>query len=391
MGLTLVGLVALGLGLLAGYPGLVALGVAAVGLVVAATVALVAPAPLDVTHRLLATSTPRRGRAVAHLELRNASRWMPLVVAGVEQVAGRDVALVPRRLTPGESGDVEVTVPTDRRGLVTVGPFVLERRAPADLVRSRDLLGGSSTLRVTPRVLAVDGPPLGRRRGHEGGSARVERGGTDLVGMREYVPGDDLRRVHWAGSARAGVPMVRDDADPAEAHLTVLLDDRSAAYPVEPADDGFEEAVDVAASLVRACVDAGVPVRCVTASGSVDLDLPAGPPGGDGPSWGAGRSLDALTLAATTGAPTDPLETSPVALAPLSAAGPAAIDVLAVVTGTGAALAPLLLAGRGAATTVVLVVDPAPDRVLGTAEAAVVVRGPRAEDLLRGWDLVAAG
>ena len=42
---------------------------------------------------------------------------------------------------PGTSGDVEVPVPTDRRGLVTVGPFVLERRAPADLVRSRDLLG----------------------------------------------------------------------------------------------------------------------------------------------------------------------------------------------------------------------------------------------------------
>ncbi|WP_456786718.1 DUF58 domain-containing protein [Cellulomonas sp. P5_C5] len=385
-GLALVGLVALGLGLLAGYPGLVALGVAAIGLVGAATVALLAPAPLDVTHRLLETSTPRRSRAVAHVGLRNASRWMPLVVAGVERVGGRDVVLVPRRLAPGESGDVEVSVPTDRRGLVTVGPFVLERRAPADLVRSRDLLGRSSTLHVTPRVLPVDGPPLGRRRGHVGGFGRVERGGTDLVGLREYVSGDDLRRVHWAGSARAGVPMVRDDADPAEPHLTVLLDDRAAAYLGGPADDGFEEAVDVAASLVRACADAGVPVRCATVSGSVDLDVPAGLPGGDGPSWAAGRSLDTLTFVGTTGEAGAP----PTGAVSLPAHGPTAVDVLAVVTGPHATVAPLLLAGQGAATVVVLVVDPAPDRVLGAADAATVVRGPRAEDLLRGWDLVSA-
>lgn len=386
-GLTLVGLVALGLGLLARYPGLVALGVAALGLVAAAVVALLAPAPLDVTHRLLARSTPRRGGVTAHLGLRNASRWLPLVVTGVERVAGRDLALAPRRLVPGESGDVRVPVPTERRGLVTVGPFVLERRAPADLVRSRDTLGGSSTLRVTPRLLPVDGPPPGRRRGHAGGSARVERGGTDLVGLREYVSGDDLRRVHWASSARVGVPMVRDDADPAEPHLTVLLDDRAVAYVGGPAGDGFEEAVDVAASLVRACADRGVPARCATVSGSVDLDVPAGLPGSEGPSQAAAHSLDVLTFVRPTGPADD--GAAPAAVS-LPAGAPTAVDVLAVVTGRRAAVAPLLLAGQGAAAVVVLVVDPAPERVLDAAGTATVVRGPRAEDLLRGWDLVAA-
>ena len=74
----------------------------------------------------------------------------------------------------------------------------------------------------------------------------------------------------------------------------------------------------------------------------------------------------------------------------LPSGGPTAVDVLAVVTGHRAAVAPLVLAGHGAAAIVVLVVDPAPERVLGAADAATVVRGPRAEDLLRGWDLVAA-
>ena len=184
--------------------------------------------------------------------------------------------------------------------------------------------------------------------------------------------------------------MVREDADPAEPHLTLLLDDRAAAYLDGAADDGFEEAVDVAASLVRACALEGVPLRCATVSGSVDLDVPAGLPGSDGPVAAAGRSLDALTFVATTGTTGTASEgTSALAAVSLPSGGPTAVDVLAVVTGPRAAVAPLVLAGHGAATIVVLVVDPAPDRVLGAVDAATVVRGPRAEDLLRGWDLVA--
>ncbi|GIG40087.1 DUF58 domain-containing protein [Cellulomonas phragmiteti] len=381
--LAVLGVLALGLGLLARYPGLVAVGVAAVGLVVVAVVSLLVPVPLDVTHRLVPGRTPRLGAAAAHVDLRNASPWLPLLVAGTDHVAGRDVALPPTRLAPRGSGVVEVPVPTDRRGLLPVGPFVLERRALADLVRSRERRGGSSTLQVTPRVLAAAGPPTGRRRGHVGAQERVEHGGTDLVGLREYVPGDDLRRVHWASTARHGTPMVREDADPAEPHLTVLLDDRADAYVAGAAGDGFEEAVDVAASLVHACAAVGVPVRCVSVSGSLDVDVPAGVPGSGEPLRAAAYAVDRLTLVAAGDRPL----TDAVAVPP---GGGPVVDVLAVVTGAGAPVPPLLLAARGADTAALLVVDPAPRRALGAAATATVVRGPRAEDLLRGWDLAVA-
>lgn len=384
--LAALGVAALGLGLLARYPGLVALGVAALGLVAAAVVALLLPAPLDVTHRVEPARAPRLTPAAAHVGLRNASPWLPLVVAGTEQVADRELALAPVRLAPRATGEVEVPVPTDRRGLVTVGPFVLERRGLADLVRSRERRGGSSTLQVTPRVLAAQSPPAGRRRGHVGTQERVEHGGTDLVGLREYVPGDDLRRLHWASTARTGTPMVREDADPAQPHLTVLLDDRAAAYADAAAGDGFEEAVDVAASLVQACAADGVPVRCVTLTGRLDVDAPAGVPGTGEPLRAAARAADLLTVVAAAGADGPPLD-GPVAVPP---GGGPVVDVLVLVTGAAAPLAPLLLAGRGAAHVVLLVVDPAPARVLGAAGAATVVRGPRAEDLVRGWDVAVA-
>ncbi|MDQ0424162.1 DUF58 domain-containing protein [Cellulomonas iranensis] len=384
--LTVLGVAALVLGLLARYPGLVALGVAALGLVLAALVGLALPTPLDVTHRVEPARTPRLAPAAAHVALRNASPWLPLEVAGTDHVAGRALPLAPVRLAPRGTGEVEVPVPTDRRGLVPVGPFVLERRGLADLARARERRGGSSTLQVVPRLLAASAPPPGRRRGHVGTQERVEHGGTDLVGLREYVPGDDLRRLHWASTARVGTPMVREDADPAQPHLTVLLDDRAAAYGDDAAGDGFEEAVDVAASLVQACAADGAPVRCVTLTGRLDVEAPAGVPGSGEPLRAAAHAADRLTVVAPGG----PREASLDAAVAVPPGGGAVVDVLAVVTGHRAPLPALLLAGRGAATCLLLVVDPVPERVLGASGAATVVRGPRAEDLLRGWDLAVA-
>ena len=76
------------------------------------------------------------------------------------------------------------------------------------------------------RIPVLDAGGTGARRRRR---QRLELGGTDLVGLHEYTMGDDLRRLHWATSARTGTLMVREDADPAEPHVCVLLDDRAAS------------------------------------------------------------------------------------------------------------------------------------------------------------------
>ena len=102
----------------------------------------------------------------------------------------------------------------------------------------------------------------GHRRALAGGDDSDELGGTDLVGLHEYAMGDDLRRLHWATSARTGTLMVREDAEPSEAHVCVLLDDRASGLPRRRRP--FEEAVEIAAALCRSGVDAGSPVRLHT-------------------------------------------------------------------------------------------------------------------------------
>jgi uncharacterized protein (DUF58 family) len=48
-----------------------------------------------------------------------------------------------------------------------------------------------------------------------------------LSGVREYVPGDRLRLLHWPTMARTGELMVRDFEVPRPRKVTVLVDTRT--------------------------------------------------------------------------------------------------------------------------------------------------------------------
>ena len=63
---------------------------------------------------------------------------------------------------------------------------------------------------------------------------------------REYVPGDDLRHVHWRSSAKADTLQIRQYQDTRRSHLTVVIDDNRDSY-ADPED--FETAVSAAASI----------------------------------------------------------------------------------------------------------------------------------------------
>jgi hypothetical protein len=77
--------------------------------------------------------------------------------------------------------------------------------------------------------------------------------------LREYVPGDDLRHVHWRSSAKAMAVaddtrlLVRQYLDTRRSHVTLAVDDHPGVWA--DAQD-FETAMSVAASvIVRATLD----------------------------------------------------------------------------------------------------------------------------------------
>ena len=79
-----------------------------------------------------------------------------------------------------------------------------------------------------------------------------------------YVVGDDLRRVHWAATARHDDLMVRQDELPWQGRATVVIDTRAAAHTPET----FERAVSAAASVVTAAARRQDLVRLVSLDGA---------------------------------------------------------------------------------------------------------------------------
>lgn len=373
VGALVLGVLLAGLGLWWRYPGPVGLGAALVVLVAAGVGMVARPAPVRAARAVRPRTVHRLGECTGTLELTSTARRFPLRLDAVDSVGGERVVVDVPLLGPGEATSVGYPIPTARRGVLVVGPLSLRRTGLAGLAESRAELGDAVEVRVVPRVLPVRGLPSGARRGHVGADERVERGGTDLVGLREYVPGDDLRRLHWATSARTGTLMVREDADPARPHLAVLVDDRAGSHPDV---DGFEDVVELAASLLTAAVAGGHPVRLLSASGGIDLDVPAG-------AAGLGGGDADLLLAALAD-----LQLSPGEAAPLSV--PARdLDVVAVLSGPGADQAPLLLEAGRASVGVIMVVDPTLDTPQTSAVGtALILRAPTAEALIATWDTV---
>ena len=82
---------------------------------------------------------------------------------------------------------------------------------------------------------------------------------SDLAfhGLREYVPGDELRHVHWRSSAKASKLQIRQYHDTRRSHLTVVLDASADSY-ADPED--FETAVSAAASIAARAHQEGVEV-----------------------------------------------------------------------------------------------------------------------------------
>ena len=90
------------------------------------------------------------------------------------------------------------------------------------------------------------------------------RGGEDFYALRDYVVGDDLRRVHWPSTARHDDLMVRQDELPWQGRATVLIDVRASTNTAE----SLELVISAAASILAAGARRQDLVRLVSTDGA---------------------------------------------------------------------------------------------------------------------------
>ncbi|WP_261167046.1 DUF58 domain-containing protein [Microbacterium sp. Marseille-Q6965] len=150
-------------------------------------------------------------------------------------------------LRAGHESARTLEIPTPRRGIIQIGPAVEVRSDPVGLFRRERAWDDRHELYVHPRIETVPTTSAGLIRDLEGQpSRRIVNSDISFHAIREYVPGDSRRHVHWKSTAKTGRLMVRQYEETLRSRTAVILS-------VDPADyldaDEFELAVSAAASL----------------------------------------------------------------------------------------------------------------------------------------------
>jgi uncharacterized protein (DUF58 family) len=177
-------------------------------------------------------------------------------------------------VTVGVLGEHEIAIARGRgaldlgpvpRGVYPLGPTAVELEDPFGLECVSTSVEQGERVRVRPRVIEVDRLFTGASAGLLGADGRRRRssGGLEPAGIRDYQEGEPLRSVHWPSTARRGVLMVRELDDPSRDDVVVVLDGDRAGAVGQPGRSSFDDAVRIAAALVRATIRSGKRARLV--------------------------------------------------------------------------------------------------------------------------------
>lgn len=173
------------------------------------------------------------------------ARWRAL---GAKARPAMAPAPVPR-LEPGETAAVACSLTPSRRGRLELKSLRLQLAEPLGLSWAAETSGETQSVLILPRRHPVPRlTPPGTRRYQPGGVAGSSSVGDshEFMSLRDYRPGDPMRRIHWRSWAKAGKPVVREDQDEFFTRHALILDTFTGPEPGE----AFEEAVSAAASFL---------------------------------------------------------------------------------------------------------------------------------------------
>lgn len=258
--------IALGLGIGLEWASFDLVGLGLLAVVVVGLFVVARPSSVVIEREIQPPRVPKGSPAVAFLRFVNRGRrTAPTSVATQPFGAARVRTVIPR-LRGGERGTRAYRLPTGRRGIFDVAPIEVTRRDPFELFRFSRRYGRIERIWVYPRILALRALPTGKTRHLEGPSSDTSpQGNITFHRLREYRPGDDLRLIHWRSSARLGTLLVKHNVDTSQPYTVVLFDQRPHLYTEET----FEQAVDVAASVIVASSANKAPVELRLTGGTV--------------------------------------------------------------------------------------------------------------------------
>lgn len=163
-----------------------------------------------------------------------------------------------------------------RRGQHRLDSLVLSSSFPFGLARMTRVLSCPGEIVVYPRPFrlssAFEQQLLAQAR-FFGESSVSSRGQEEVFGVREYLPGQNVSRIHWRTTARTGKPMVLELEGRQDASFVLILDTSPVGDPAT-LRQRLESAVGLTAGLAYYLTRQGVLFRFACHGAGLQLSQP---------------------------------------------------------------------------------------------------------------------
>lgn len=150
------------------------------------------------------------------------------------------------------------TVRNIPRGVYRLAGTTVETGDLLGLVRLKKTFLHSDKLVVYPRVVPVRGwnGESADDEGERQPTNRRSEESSNVIGVRDYMPGDRLSRIHWAVTARRGQLQSKEFELHVTSDFLFIPDNTVASYPVaDRPEEKFDLAMSITASLIRNAYD----------------------------------------------------------------------------------------------------------------------------------------
>ena len=245
------GLLTIATGRLFGLIELFIMGTALVSCVAVASFIVTTQRPRIEIGRSTTPNQPEVGQTIqVGLSLLTRSR-VPACDVYESLAAGSHIHIAIAPLPAGQVAQANYQLVAQQRGLLALGPSLVEVADPLGLSRRSKSLGDATNIIIFPRSVAIDLPDPNTCQGELIDAirrvTRYQPTSSEFQAIREYNSGDDPRRINWRASAKREDLVVNEYATEVNMDTYVALNTNPDAYSTE----GFERAVSVATSLVR--------------------------------------------------------------------------------------------------------------------------------------------
>lgn len=151
------------------------------------------------------------------------------------------------------------------RGAYRMGPITVRYADPLGLYPVAETIMKETRLVVYPRIYPVELPVhRGLPAGNITTTSRIYEDPTRYRSVREYVPGDEIRRINWKASARLGELHSTEWLPTINVPVMILLNLTASTYEQRNRYHHTERTIDAAASLVHHLANRGQEVGLVT-------------------------------------------------------------------------------------------------------------------------------